>query len=123
MVDDGQFVLDSSEAGPVLGDCGPAEPHHLVDLVRTVAGLAEYLASLHPLHHLGVLGPALGHVSAGEHLPAQHSVRPHVALAGEPGEVQHLQTINVTLALSCVNLLTSGGLHLMGNLAPPLLVY
>ena len=91
MVDDGQFVLDSSEAGPVLGDCGPAEPHHLVHLVGTVARLAQYLASLDSLHNLGVLCSAVGHVATGEHLPAQHSVRPHVALAGEPGEVEDLR--------------------------------
>ena len=48
------------------------------------------MSSLDPLHDLGVLGPAVGHLPAGEDLPAQHPVRPHVALAGEPREVQYL---------------------------------
>ena len=53
----------------------------------TVGRHGQDLAPLHPLHHLGVLGAAVGHLPAGEHLPAHHTIRPHVALGGEPGEV------------------------------------
>ena len=91
LVDDSQLLLDGSEAWPVLWYRGPAQPHHLVHLVRTVARLAQDLASLDSLHHLGVLGPAIRHVPAGENLPAEDTVGPHVALAGEPGEVENLQ--------------------------------
>ena len=67
--------------------------HLLVHGVGTVGGLLQDLAALHALHHLGVLGAAVGHLAAGEHLPAQHAVRPHVALGREPGEVQHLRLV------------------------------
>ena len=91
LVDDSQLLLDGPEAWPVLWYRGPTEPHHFVDLVGTVAGLTQDLPSLDSLHHLRVLGPAVGHVPTGEDLPAQDTVRPHVALAGEPGEVENLR--------------------------------
>ena len=45
------------------------------------------LTALHTLHHLGVLGPAVGHLPAGKHLPAEYAVRPHIAFARETGEI------------------------------------
>lgn len=91
LVDDSQLLLDGSEAWSVLWYRGPAQPHNLVDLAGTVARLTQDLPSLDPFHHLRVLGPAIGHVATGEDLPAQDTVRPHVALAGEPGEVEDLR--------------------------------
>jgi hypothetical protein len=43
-------------------------------------------------HYLGVLGAAVRHLPAREDLPAQDAVGPHVALAREPREIQHLST-------------------------------
>ena len=40
----------------------------LVDFVGAGARLLQDLPPLHPLHDLRVLGPAVGHVAAGEHL-------------------------------------------------------
>jgi hypothetical protein len=45
-------------------------------------------------HYLRVLGAAVRHLPAREDLPAQDAVGPHVALAREPREIQHLRKIN-----------------------------
>jgi hypothetical protein len=67
---------------------------YLIDLVWTSGGLGQYLTPLNPFHHLGILGASIGHLTTGEHLPAEHAVGPDVALAREAGKVQHLQTAN-----------------------------
>ncbi len=46
------------------------------------------------INYLGVLGAAVRHLPASEDLPAQDAVGPHVALAREPREIQHLHKIN-----------------------------
>jgi hypothetical protein len=59
----------------------------------------QYTPSLHKNvksvgHYLRVLGAAVRHLPAREDLPAQDAVGPHVALAREPREIQHLRKIN-----------------------------
>ena len=65
---------------------------YLIHLWRTGARLAKYLASLHPFHHLRVLSPAIRHLPTSEHLPAEHTVSPHITFTGEPGKVEDLKT-------------------------------
>ena len=47
------------------------------------------MAPLNPFHDFRVLGPAIGHFSAGHDFPAEDPEGPDVRFGGEPGVVEH----------------------------------
>lgn len=76
LVEGGQVVEDELGVWPVVGMDGPAEGHHLVQVVGAVEGLSEAVPVTQVLGHLARRHLHVGLLRQGRQLPQQHAVGP-----------------------------------------------
>lgn len=76
LVEGGQVVEDELRVGPVVGVDGPAEGHHLVQVVGAVEGLGKAVPVTQVLGHLTRRHLHVGLLRQGRQLPQQYTVGP-----------------------------------------------
>lgn len=86
LVEGGQVVEDELGVGPVVRVDGPAEGHHLVQVVGAVEGLSEPVTVTQVLGHLARRHLHVGLLRQGRQFPQQHAVGPLEGRNGVHGQ-------------------------------------